>query len=175
MKKSFVLLLILICSGCAKDPVKPPADLRYLSVDRNDLSIYDISYDSDIDLLDLFDRGEGVGYAAAMLVCALGDDQEFSIKHNIRLAAYGSIRGGGHTKTDGTFRYVTSTLLSEYSSDGGLRRDLTSNELKVILGDKASIPCKVLITAYGYKPYYSNTLYIPTTDLLREINKPKSN
>jgi len=173
MKKSIALLLMVVCSGCAREHVKPEADLSYMSVERdNRYPIYDVSYSSNINLLDLFDRGEGVGYAAAFLVCALGNDQDFSIGHHMQFAALGSIKGDGQSQEKGTFNYVTSALLSEVSNSGGSRRNLASNELNEILADKSSIPCRVRITAYGYETYYSNAMYIPTADLLREINKP---
>jgi hypothetical protein len=46
-------------------------------------------------------------------------------------------------------------------------------ELNQLLANKQQIPCKVVVTAYGYKPYYSNTMNHRSRDLLREINKPR--
>ena len=63
--------------------------------------------------------------------------------------------------------------MSEVSNGGGSRRDLSTTELNHLLSNQQHIPCKVVVTAYGYKPYYSNTLYIPVADLLRQINKPR--
>lgn len=48
-----------------------------------------------------------------------------------------------------------------------------NSSLYALLSQRKSVPCKVVVTAYGYKPYYSNTMNIPTADLLREINKPE--
>lgn len=64
--------------------------------------------------------------------------------------------------------------MSETLDKGQSRRDLSVEELNALLANKQTIPCKTLITAYGYKAYYSNTLQLPVADLLREINKPET-
>lgn len=176
MRKSFVPLLIVLCSACAKDHSMPPANLIYLSVARDgDFGLYDIHYESDVNILDLFGRGEGEGVVAAQLQCALGDDQDFSIGHFQRESAYGSISREQFNKDALRYRYVTTAFLRKSKNNGSSDGDLSVAELNAMLTKKINIPCKVYITAYGYKTYYSNAMYIPTSDLLREINKPKSN
>lgn len=113
-----------------------------------------------------------MGMASGMFECGLSDDQDFSIKKFMRFTAFGVIEPEKDVSSKVGFSYLTHTFMSELSNGGGSRRDLSVAELNHLLANKQQIPCKVVITAYGYKPYYSNTMNIPVADLLREINKP---
>ncbi|WP_434596854.1 hypothetical protein J3Q09_09670 [Pseudomonas sp. R4-83] len=173
MQKLLLCVLMVFCSGCAKDHTKPPANLDFVSVNRGTALLYDVRFDSDVDVLDLFDRGEGKGMASATLECALAEDEDFSVDKFIRFSATGSIEPEGNDGGHAKYSYLSSAFMSEVSNGGGSRRDLSATELNHLMSNKQQIPCKVVVTAYGYKPYYSNTLYIPVADLLREINKPR--
>lgn len=176
MKRIVLVLLILACASCAKDHNKPSADLAFVSVEREgDLPLYDVSFSASVNLQDLYGQGEGLGQASTKLICALENDSDFSVGNIIERSAYGLIEKSAIAHSPGAFNYVTRAFLSETRNKGTSRRNLSVSELNSMLANKADIPCKVVITAYGYKPYYTNTLHIPTTDLLREINKPKSN
>ncbi|WP_339451025.1 hypothetical protein [Pseudomonas sp. EA_5y_Pfl2_R50] len=165
--------LLAMCSGCAKDHAKPPANLSFKSVEKEKSLLYVIRYRSDVDVLDLFDRGERVGMISGMLHCALADDHDFSVGKAIRFSAFGLVRSEKNEDNKAGFSYLTRAFLSETSSDRSTERDLSAPELNHLLANKQQIPCKVVVTAYGYKPYYSNTMNIPVADLLREINKPE--
>ncbi|KOX98888.1 hypothetical protein AM274_28370 [Pseudomonas nunensis] len=175
MKILMWLLLAMMCSSCAKEHNKSSAIVEFLSVKREEgLPLYDISFSSNIDLQDLYGRGEGLGQASTNLNCALENDSDFSVGNTIERSAYGLIEKSAPGHVQGAFNYVTRAFLSETRNKGTSRRNLSVDELNSILANKTDIPCKVVITAYGYKPYYSNTMHIPTADLLREINKPRS-
>ncbi|KPN91671.1 hypothetical protein AL066_15555 [Pseudomonas nunensis] len=173
MKNSLLLLLLILVSSCAKDHVMPAANLSYVSIEREDQSfLYDIHYKSDINFLDLFGKGESEGVASAILECALGDDQDISVERFRQLSAYGVIEAD-QVKTDGqSYRYVTSAFFKRTIKNGTGDDDLSIKEINSILLNKSSIPCKAVLTAYGYKPYYSNVMNVPVADLLREVNKP---
>lgn len=173
MQKLLLCILMVVCSGCAKDHMKPAANLDFVSVKREKTLLYDIRYESDVDVLDLFDRGEGKGMASGTLECALAEDEDFSVDKFIRFSATGSIQSEKNASGPAKYTYLSSAFMSEVSSGGGSRRDLSPAELNNLLSNKQQIPCKVVVTAYGYKPYYSNTLHIPVADLLREINQPR--
>ncbi|MHA3736856.1 hypothetical protein ACXR0M_14445 [Pseudomonas sp. Eth.TT006] len=164
--------LLAICSGCAKDHVKPPANLSFESVEREKSLLYAIRYQSDVDVLDLFDRGERVGMISGMLRCALADDHDFSVGKAMQFSAFGLIRSDETENNKAKFSYLTHAFLSETSSNRNSERELSVEELNQLLANKQQIPCKVVVTAYGYKTYYSNTMNLPVADLLREINKP---
>lgn len=173
MFRFFLCVVLAVCSGCAKDHSQPPANLSYVSVDRSSPLLYVIKYQSDVDVLNLFGRGERQGMVSGTLRCALADDHDFSVGKAIQYSAVGlvdsDIRENGNSK----FSFSTSTFITETSSDRSTERDLSASELNHLLANKQQIPCKVVVTAYGYKPYYSNTMNIPVADLLREINKPR--
>ena len=173
MYKVFLFVAIALGSGCAKDHTKPPANIDFVSVKREKTFLYDIRYQSDIDVLDLFGRGERVGMVSGMLRCALADDHDFTMGTAIQFSAFGLIRSDENAQQTGTFSYLTRAFMVETSSDRSSERNLSVAELNHLLSNKQQIPCKVVVTAYGYKPYYSNTLHIPVADLLREINKPR--
>ncbi|PKA72794.1 hypothetical protein ATI02_5886 [Pseudomonas baetica] len=173
MYKFLLCLLFVYCSGCAKDHVKPAANLNFVSVEREKSLLYVIRYQSDVDVLNLFDRGEREGMASGMLKCALADDQDFSVGKAIRFSAVGLIRSEKDQGNNTKFSYLTHAFVVETSDNRSSERDLSVAEMNQLLSNKKHIPCKVVITAYGYKPYYSNTMIIPVADLLREINKPR--
>ncbi|VVP20467.1 hypothetical protein [Pseudomonas fluorescens] len=175
MKKLWIFLLAVLCSSCAKDHSVPPANLGFLKVEReNNGTLYAIHYNSDVNLLDLFGRGMREGAASTMLKCALGEDEDFSITNRFRYSAYGVIDEDDANRTREKFNYVTSAFLRQTQNNGTSQEYLSVDELNSLLSAKQQIPCKVVVTAYGYKPYYSNTMHIPVADLLREINKPRS-
>ncbi|WP_439821942.1 hypothetical protein ACSPX5_13955 [Pseudomonas sp. HLG18] len=173
MHKFILCVFLVACAGCAKDHLKPPATLSFLSIDRKSGSLlYDIRYRSDIDVLDLFGRGERVGMASGSLECALADDTDFSVDKAIRFSAVGLVESDKGKGRDGSFSYITNAFLVETYNNRSSQRHLPTSELNQLLSGKQQIPCKVVVTAYGYKPYYSNTMNLPVADLLREVNKP---
>ncbi|KAE9646992.1 hypothetical protein EJA71_08420 [Pseudomonas sp. PB106] len=172
MFRLFLCVALAVCSGCAKDHLQPPANLRYVSVDRSSVLLYVIKYQSDVDVLDLFGRGERQGMASGTLRCALADDHDFSVGKAIQFSAVGLVDSEKRENGSSEYSFSTSTFITETSSDRSSERDLSTTELNHLLANKQQIPCKVVVTAYGYKPYYSNTMNVPVADLLREINKP---
>ncbi|MFJ7315636.1 hypothetical protein ACIQVE_23320 [Pseudomonas sp. NPDC098747] len=174
MYKWLLCAFFAVCAGCAKDHTLPPANLFFVSVERERNLLYDIRYQADVDVLDLFARGERNGMVSGTLQCALANDQDFSVGKSMQFSAVGLIESEKNKKVNTTFSYVTSAFLVETSSNQSSQRDLSAAELNQLLLNKQKIPCKVVVTAYGYKPYYSNTMHIPVADLLREINKPRS-
>ncbi|WP_236177228.1 MULTISPECIES: hypothetical protein [Pseudomonas] len=173
MYKFILCVFLAACSGCAKDHAKPPATLSFISVGRESGSLlYDIRYESDIDVLDLFGRGERVGMVSGTLNCALADDVDFSVGKAIQFSAVGLVDSDKGRGESAGFSYLTNAFLVETSSNRSSQRQLSAAELNQLLSGKQQIPCKVVVTAYGYKPYYSNTMNLPVADLLREVNKP---
>ncbi|MGA5482050.1 hypothetical protein [Pseudomonas siliginis] len=172
MSRLIICVLLIVCSGCAKDHSKPAANLSFVSVKR-ERTLYDIRYQTDVDVLDLFDQGQRKGMIAGFLTCALGDDHDFSIEKAMQFSAVGLIESDGEPRPGEKFSYLTSAFLVETSSNRSSQRYLSRLELNDLLSNKSQIPCKLFVTAFGYKTYYSNTMNIPTADLLREINKPE--
>lgn len=66
MKNSFILMFFSLCSVCAKDHSVSLANLTCLSVGREaNANLYDVRYASDVNVVDLFGRGEREGIASA--------------------------------------------------------------------------------------------------------------
>ncbi|AKA22722.1 hypothetical protein PCL1606_12670 [Pseudomonas chlororaphis] len=164
---------MIACASCAKDHGQPPADLDFVSVERKgDLPLYVIRYHSSLNILDLYGRGTGEGIASARLICALEDDDDFSVEHEIERSAYGRIQQAPARTNGSSSDFITEAFLSETLNKGQSRRNLDADELNRLLANKKALPCKAVITAYGYKAYYSKPMELPVADLLREINKP---
>lgn len=105
----------------------------------------------------------------------LDDDKDFSAGHYQKSSGHGLVDKEQAGKDPLKYNYVTTTFLRKTKTKGSSDVDLSVAELNALLWNRKSIPCKVVITAYGYKPYCSNTMNIPSADLLRKINKPRSN
>ncbi|WP_369986940.1 hypothetical protein [Pseudomonas xanthosomatis] len=58
--------------------------------------------------------------------------------------------------------------------EGGSQRDLDSAELRHMLTQRESVPCKAQIANFIYKIYFSHSMWVPTADILRELEKPAS-
>ncbi|WP_277594033.1 hypothetical protein [Pseudomonas chlororaphis] len=175
MKKILLLLLIATCSSCAKDHGKVIADLTFLSIERkDDLPLYTIHYNSNVKLLNLYGEGARDGIAAAFFICALGDDQDLSVGHTPMYYAAGLIKEDAIQTSTSAFNFTTRLPLYETPNNGQSNTFLSQSKLNELLTNKQSIPCKAVITAYGYKAYYSNTLQLPVAELLRGINKPET-
>ncbi|WP_439879164.1 hypothetical protein [Pseudomonas prosekii] len=175
MKFITLVIFAILCSACAKDHHIPAANLRYTSVHIDEVGImYRINYGSNMNLLDLYGRGMREGVASTLLNCALGEDQDFSVEHFIQFTAMGGIDVDASSRSGEKFNYSSHVFLEETDSHGSRAKMLSVKELNGLLAGREYVTCKVVVTAYGFKPYYSNALLIPAADLLREINKPRS-
>ncbi|BAV77119.1 hypothetical protein PCAU_4910 [Pseudomonas chlororaphis subsp. aurantiaca] len=173
MKNLFTLLFVMLCASCAKNHGKTPANLEFVSTSRiENFTAYTIHFNSDVDLLDLYGKGRGRGQISTKLLCALGADQDFTVGHFMEPSASGLIEDDTLHSSREKFSYLTSALLSDTFEPTQPKR--TIHELNQLLANKQNIPCKAVITAFGYKAYYSNTLQLPVAGLLHEINKPKT-
>lgn len=172
MKRTITLcLLATLMAGCARESGKQQAALTFQHFERVNSDLYLITYTSDLDLLNVFDRTKGEGQLATMLVCSLDGDTLFSTDHVIEKTFEGVI--GVQGKTPGP-PYVFKTVgdLSFNSRDGSSYRYLEVGELRHLLGARQDVTCKASITVFGYKAYYSKPMLIPAQDIQREVEKP---
>lgn len=156
--------------GCAKDHGKPIATLSYGAITAQaDVSFYDLRFRSDLDLIHLF--GPGEGFIGGRMNCALGDDVDFSVENFMQMSASGFIENHGEHRAGGDYEFVAELSFKETFNEGSTTRWLSTEEIRSLLADKASIPCRYVATIFGTKPYYSGVLRVPTNDILRELNK----
>ena len=186
MRKVSLFLILSLCSACMPHS-KPAANIEFYGVTSKErifpplqeggeptkLREFTISFTSDIEMLELFKKEDGDNPLVwARLVCTLDDDTNFSVKHNLRRYARGEVeltKIGGKVQDDD---YLYAFKLNFYEeNDGEGRSSLKNKELNRLLSGRHGIPCKVVMTVYLSAPYYSNTMYVPVKDLLREVNR----
>lgn len=167
MWKVCISVLFILCTACAKDHHKPVAQLTYTDFVSTGNGLYGLGFRSDIDLLNLFQRGEG--FIGGMMHCALSDDTDFSVEHVLQKSGYGSIDSGARGTSDRGFEFVATIFFRETFNEGRSSRTITDAELRGLLSGKATIPCKYVATIYGFKPYYSGSLMVPVQDIFREL------
>lgn len=164
-----VIVIFLLCTACAKDHHKPVAQLIYTDFVSTGNGLYDLGFRSDIDLINLFQRGEG--FIGGRVKCALSDDTDFSIKHVLQQSGYGSIEPDIRGSSTQGFTFVVTIFFRETLDESMSSRSITDAELRVLLSGKVTIPCKYVATIYGFKPYYSGTLMVPVRDIFRELER----
>ena len=187
MRVVLLFVALSLCSACVPHN-KPVANIQFSSVTSADkvyeslrevggpivIRNYTMHFTSNIEMLELFKKEDGTNpLVSARLVCALEDDTNFSVKHNMQRYVEDGIKCGGlERKSQGNvFNYISEFDFFETKDDGGSESRLEKQELNNMLSQKREIPCKVVITVYLSTPYYSNAMYVPVKDILREVNK----
>lgn len=165
--RGFVYLTLLLCAGCVKTANIPPADLTLSSFELGPNNLFTVKFTSTVDLSSAFNDFENANQLTPTLTCSLDGDMDFSSEHAISIKAEGLVNANSKTKPNRTF---ISELIFYNTKPDGTQLDLNNYEaVRPLLTNKAFIPCKVRITAYGYAAYYTNTLIIPTKRITEQI------
>jgi hypothetical protein len=173
MKRALIISFMVLCSACAKDHGKPIASLSYDAITaRPGTDLYDVRFTADVDLLNIFDASEHP--IGGRLRCALSNDHDFSIDHVMAQSARGPIARDTLRKSTNGFAFVATVFFTETLDDGTSDRTLKGAELNDLIASTPAIPCKYIMAAHNFKPYYSKLLMVPTKDILREIAKNAS-
>lgn len=179
MRKFALFVVISLCAACTVHN-KPAANIKFSRMEsmRESYKIgriegvtkrYKLYFTSDVDLLSLFKQGEG--FIGARLICALEDDADFSVKHTIKSSMRGDVeRFKSSDDVDG-YGYMSNINFKETLDNGTTHTYLDEKRIRDMLSRKNEIPCKVVMTIYLTNPYYSNTMYVPVADILREVNR----
>jgi hypothetical protein len=168
MRRILLVALLALCTACAKDHGKPIASLSYVNISaKPNEDLYSIDFSSDVDLLNLFHANESL--IGGRLVCALSDDEDFSVEHVLKQSASGQIEPATPALVDDRFAFVATMLFTETLDNGTSDRILSANEISTLISERQQIPCRYIMTAYNVEPYYSGVLLLPTKDILREI------
>ncbi|POA50421.1 hypothetical protein C1893_02425 [Pseudomonas sp. MPR-ANC1] len=155
------VFLMLLCAGCAKTPVIPPAELALLSFEKSANNSFIVNFSSTVNLLIAFNHYERSNQLNPTLICSLDGDMEFSSEHAINVKAEGRVEENSENPSG--YEFTTELLFYNVRHDG-TQHDLNDYEaIRPLLIKQSFIPCKVRITAYGYKAYYTQTLLIPST------------
>jgi hypothetical protein len=156
--------------GCAKGHNAPVAELDYLDLKREKgIGLYEVKFSSNVDFLNIFEKGKRP--ISSMLRCSLGLD-EVSINHDAdQYIADGLVSVVNPVRDGEAFVYSAVLMFDENLNEGRSSRMLNVEELRRILQGKQSVPCVYTATAFGFKSYRSGVLRLPTSDILRELDK----
>ncbi len=170
-KRSLILAIALICSACARTPNIPTASLTFLGFAHYGDTLLYVTLESDQDLSDVFNIYEKQNQNTPTLICSLDHDKNFDVNHTIKMRGLGLLEADATPSKNGHF-YFRSWLSFNTTEERGISipTPITSGTvLETLLAGQESIPCQVYITAYGFKAYYTNTVYIPTSDLITDL------
>ncbi|AZV28373.1 hypothetical protein CT157_20910 [Pseudomonas syringae] len=169
----FVILFVIsiLCASCAKSSGIPPALIEFDSIVPHQDSVYfDVGFHSNTELLELFWREKKTNSYDQVFICALADDADFSIEHTISKAAVGLIEENKMALNKERFDYIAKISFRDVANNKASSRYLTRDALRGLLADKTHVPCKVIVTATGYKAYYTGLLYIPVNDIFSALS-----
>ncbi len=167
--RNLIFLAVLLCTSCAKTPNIPAAELTLLSFEQGPNKRYIVNFTSSINLLTAFQDYENSNQLTPMLTCSLNRDTQFSTDHSIDIKAEGLVKLKDANNTSHTF---ISPLIFYYINPDGTRRNNNDYDAFIpLLSTQTLIPCKVQITYYGFKAYYSKTLFIPSALMLEQMRK----
>ncbi|MCU7248770.1 hypothetical protein [Pseudomonas koreensis] len=161
--KVYAVVLLVMLSGCSFKQDKPPANLQFSKIERvRKTVLYDLYFSSDVNILGPYKSLVGV-----RLICALGDDQDFSTGHRMKWFIKGSV---SQDRSGTDLDFVSRITFSESDVNGSSERDLTAVELRELLEKKTEIPCRFLADATMMDTYYSNTMYVPVESIVRAVD-----
>ncbi|MBI6852231.1 hypothetical protein YA0002_05590 [Pseudomonas cichorii] len=169
----FILLAALLCTACAKTPNIPRAELRLSSFEQGPHSHYTVRFTSSIDLMRAFNNYENSNQQRPVLTCSLDRDTDFSTDHVIKTKATGLVEAKNQSRLNRDF---ISEVYFSYSNQKGSESILREyGDIKALIEDQVSIPCKVRLTAsWGYDSYYTNTFFIPSALILEKVRENNS-
>ncbi|WP_347904919.1 hypothetical protein [Pseudomonas purpurea] len=174
MKLLSIMIAFLLCASCVRSHDFKPAHLEFVSIENRERGVfYEVRFTSDIELLELYWREKGAGRSGQIFICALADDTDFSVEHTIAQFGVGLVRRDEEYAGRDGFGYVADISFEETRNKRTTSVYLDKKVLAGLLASKKAIPCKVVATASGYKPYYTESLYIPTGQILEEMHKRK--
>lgn len=108
------------------------------------------------------------------MICALENDRNFSIEHNLQRFYRGAIDlNRAMSSNRRSYRYSASGNFFLGFDNGGQTKVLEPVELDGLLKSKENIECKVVLTIFLSKPYYSASMFIPVERIvgLLQVNK----
>ncbi len=169
MRTAFALLLVFVTTtGCTQS--KPLVTPSFIGIQKIP-HFYQIQFASDVALSSIFDEKAGEKVVSNRLLCALEDDQNFSVGRAIERTLTAELPAAPQpvASSAGRFVYEARANFYENADNESSRRLIPPDPLRSILLKRESIACKVVMTVYLKKPYYSAAMYIPTSAILKEL------
>lgn len=172
--KNFSLLLTLafgFVTGCFSME-KPVAQIDFQGIYKAE-DQYRIRFKSSINFDLLYSEQNDEKVVSRRLVCSLVDDVNFSVDHNLRKFFRGNfeVSSTNSNMEESLFNYESIGNFYFSQDRGSSKRIIEDIDLIQILRQRTTIPCRVVMTIYLRKPYYSTIMHIPTADIVAEINR----
>jgi len=167
----FLMLVLLIGLSACKFNARPVANLTFSTFQKVHAG-YMIEFYSDIDIDSLFASAHTRKVVAKKLICALEDDRDFSVEHNMARFFRGGVefQEAVLEKSRQKYRYLSDGIFYLSFDNGSQVTKLTEDEVVSLLSNKKEIECKVIMTIFLSRPYYSATMKISAekiSDLLK--------
>lgn len=167
MIRRVILFLIVLAITPACSQSRPVANLKFVEA-LNGVSHIKLRYRSNTDFDSVVDPEGKRKVVSRRLLCALGDDQDFSVDHVIERYAAGELfKESALSPTE--IAYVTPVYFFETFDKDTTRKYIDGEKLRMLLSRREKIPCKVVMTVYLSSPYYSSTMWIPTSKILKVL------
>lgn len=148
----------------------PAPRIEFASIEY-DSGLYTIRFRSDRDVVNLY-KAHGISaQIGTWLSCSLDGDSDFSIEHEILLSGSASVRDVRIVEGDRRYEFSTVMMFQESIDGGSGSRFIRKEVLLSLLSKQQYIPCRVTLTAFLYKAYYSNVMYVPTTRIIAQVEK----
>ncbi|WLG83467.1 hypothetical protein PSH97_20470 [Pseudomonas cucumis] len=174
MKVLFTILAIVLCVSCAKPPVLPSADIRFISISNmGNSALFDVRFSSKTDLLSFFKDNTGEGQLGEALICSLDKIPDFVNWQDVVRSVQGEITEIDNADAESGHVYLASMFVTQ-TKDVGVSSNFISTEgLLTILEKRDSVLCKFFTSAYSYGPYYSNVMNIPASEFIRVVKQKR--
>lgn len=174
MKSLFVFLTLLLCSSCTKQPVLPVIDIDLISVSGgDDHSSLGIKFGSKTDLLNFFQNATGESQLGESLFCSLDKDVEFKGFDKLTQYLVGDFVELDSSGSKAEHIYMAKLSSFKKEDEGVSNIFMPASELLQVLGQRNVISCKVFTSAYSFGGYYSKSMLIPATDIVRAIQEKR--
>lgn len=159
--------MIVACVASACSEPEATANLSYVRMYQQPTTTV-VEFTSDLNIEALYEKNRYQKVVRKYLKCALDDDQNFDVENRMRYAFEGTLELQGASKVGDkiTYRYRSHGDLYEQPPGSNDLNLLRGQTLVGILGNKSTVPCKVIMTVYVSSPYYSNTMSIPSADIV---------
>jgi len=169
-----VVIILMGMVGCASE-AKPLANLTF-SVIQKAPAGYTIEFYSDIEIDSLFASESTRKIVSRQLICALENDRNFSVEHKITRFFSGDVelQKTDSDNSDRGYRYLSNGLFYLSFNNGSRLAKLTEREVINLLSVQDELECKVVMTVFLSKPYYSAAMKIPVAQVVKLLRENKS-
>jgi hypothetical protein len=167
MMRGILLLLIMLAITPSCSQSRPVANLTFVEA-TNGVSHIKLRYRSDIDFDAVVDPAGNRKVVSRRLLCALEADQDFSVDHVIERYGAGEVIKQ-RVLSPTAIEYVTPVYFLETHDKDTTRQYIRGEKLKIVLGNREKMPCKVVMTIYLSSAYYSATMWIPISEIRKVL------